>query len=447
MFDPQNYPPIIPGTSIPYPTPLIPQDLHTIYSGKAPVPVHVSDSKCGDLESDFVDAQWKDVTLGHFFSHRSGLPRSAPSFATTVFNLHKVRGLNSQADFAAQENILRAEYGDGVVDSAKSSLSLASGKGYFIPKPSLEESLTVLAGRCLRNPLGTYEYSNTSPAFPVLILQQLVASHRYGAEIAKPNTHTNSALDIFFASEVGLATGGTDGIFVTQWVENVPGHNYREPEKRHWNGSTYYGSSWDPKRPHCILSDAGNSCDFSNWRNKNPGRINWDWQKAKVSFPYKSTATHPGTGSLAVEAKVFLKFMAKYWVGGYGTNPAVGEERASSISPWTTYRRHNGALAGTMAWAMHLGGNKNPTSWNVPPQDESGRILDDFANYAPYEGTLPDGVDIFVAINQYEGDKKCTEDNSYSCEDAYALLDNFILYGASRVDWNLVATPVVSVAP
>ncbi len=443
LFDPEHYPPLIPGTSTPYPAPLIPRNLHAIYSGKAPVPVHVTDDGCGDLESDFADAQWQDVTLGHFFSHRSGLSRSAPSYVTAVSHLHKVRGLDSRADFAKQENLLRREYGNSVINSAKSQLGLPTEGGYFIRKPNLAEYLQVVAGRCLRHGLGHYQYSNTSPAFPVLILQQLMASHRYGATIAQPETHTNSALDVFFSSEVGIATDGTDGIFVTQWVQNVPGHNNPEPEKRHWNGTTYYGSSWDPKRPHCIWREADKRCDFSDWDKASPGKINWDWKKAKVSFPYKSTGTHPGTGSLAVEAKDFLKFMAKYWVNGTGNNPTIGEERALSHSPWTTYQSHNGALTGTLAWAMQLGGRNNPTSWKIPPRDASGRIVDDFANLTSYEGSLPDGVDIFVAINQRNGDKKCIEDDSYSCNDAYGLLDNFILYGASRVDWNLVTPPVI----
>ncbi len=61
--------------------------------------------------------------------------------------------------------------------------------GYFLPSPTLGETMQILAGRCLQYPLGQYHYSNTSPAFPTIILEQLVASGRYAAKIGKPETH------------------------------------------------------------------------------------------------------------------------------------------------------------------------------------------------------------------------------------------------------------------
>ena len=59
-----------------------------------------------------------------------------------------------------------------------------------------------------------------------------------------------------------------------------------------------------------------------------------------------------------------------------------------------------------------------------------------------YAGVLPDGVDIFVAVNQ-RADQKCVDAKGYNCGDAYGLLNNFILYGASRVNWNMVAPSAV----
>ena len=52
--------------------------------------------------------------------------------------------------------------------------------------------------------------------------------------------------------------------------------------------------------------------------------------------------------------------------------------------------------------------------------------------------SLPNGLDIFIAINQYESDKKCKEATDYSCSGAYNMLPSFLYYGASQVDWSLV---------
>ena len=88
--------------------------------------------------------------------------------------------------------------------------------------------------------------------------------------------------------------------------------------------------------------------------------------------------------------------------------------------------------------AIQLGGNRNPKEWKLPPLDAEGRILDDFGKLKMYSGVLPDGVDIFVAVNQ-NSDRKCVEAKSYKCGDAYGLLDNFILYGVSQVNWGAIA--------
>ena len=143
----------------------------------------------------------------------------------------------------------------------------------------------------------------------------------------------------------------------------------------------------------------------------------------------------PGTGSLAAEAEVFLKFMSEYWVGGYENNPRIGEKRNQV---WKRYTAHNRAFERTYALAIQLGGNRNPKEWKLPPLHAKGRILDDFGNLKMYSGVLPDGVDILVAVNQ-RADKKCVEAKSYSGGDAYGLLDNFILYGVSQVNWGAIA--------
>jgi hypothetical protein len=446
LFDPDFYPPLIPGTTISYPVPLIPRDLYMLFSGQEPFPVSVTDGVCGTLDSGFADPQWQDVTLGHLLGHRSGLQRSAPDYTTVVVpNLAAVRALTTQGDFQAQEQLVRSEWGNAPVDAARAQLGIGSGDGYLLPGPDLRESLMVLAGRCLRFPLGERNYSNTSPAFPTIILQELMPSGNYSAIVNRPWTHGGSALDVFFRTELGIATTGTSGIFLTL-LGDVEGHPNREPEKRHWSGDSYYWNDWDPKRPFCAWT--GGACTFSSYLGANPGRINWGFTLDQVPFAYTGTGASPGTGSLATEADVFLAFMAEYWVnGGAGTDsatPQIGRERNGDSS---RYVWHNGALNGTHAWALQIGGSDKPGSRNLPPIDAHGRFTDDFANLSPVTLSLPDGLDIFVAINQRgttsdggtdSGDRKCVEDASYTCADAYNMLPAFLFYGASQVDWNLV---------
>lgn len=70
LFDPEHYPPLIPGLNKQYPVAIIPENLHAVFSGKVKFPVAFKDSNCANLNSGFADKQWQNVTLGHFLSHR-----------------------------------------------------------------------------------------------------------------------------------------------------------------------------------------------------------------------------------------------------------------------------------------------------------------------------------------------------------------------------------------
>ena len=190
LFDPEHYPPLIPGLNKQYPVAIIPQNLHAVFSGKVKFPVAVKDKNCANLNTGFADKQWQNVTLGHLLSHRSGLQRSAPRYGEDMIaNLPVLRNLKTPADFQSQEQLLVNEWGYQSVSSAKNQLGISPNAGYFLPSPTLAETMQVLAGRCLQYPLGQYHYSNTSPALPTIILQQLVASGRYAAKMGKPETH------------------------------------------------------------------------------------------------------------------------------------------------------------------------------------------------------------------------------------------------------------------
>ena len=463
LFDPAHDPPLIPGTSDSFPVSLVPRDIYLLFSGQMPFPIAVPDGfgfggdeddgdvLCGDLTSGFADPQWQDVTLGHLFGHRSGLQPSAPNSTQWVVpNLPTIRSLGSFTTFLAQEQQLRQRWGDAAVDGARAQLGFGADDGFMIPGPTLAETLSVVAGRCLRYPLGQNSYSNTSPAFSTLVLYELMASGRLAAEVGEPATHTGSALDIFFQSQLGVTTTGNSGVFLSLATGGMPGYPDREPAKRHWGAGTYDGTAWDTKRPHCEWT--GSTCDFSAWRTADPGRINWAWQLSEVPFAATLTGVSPGTGSLAAEAETFLRFMAEYWVNeGSGATPGgphIGERRNGDVS---RYAWHGGAFNGARAFALQIGTVGKPTSRNLPPINASGRITDDFGNLSSVSLSLPDGLDIFVAVNQRR-DRKCTlaeQSKVYTCNAAYNILPSFLFYGASQVDWSVVEPPpdLIVIAP
>lgn len=414
-----------------YPAALFPALLFDYFAGNVPVPVVISEEL-----TTHADERWTDVTVGHLLAHRSGLPRSAPSYEDTVTsNLPILRALATEADFQSQEQVLVNEVGALTVAFAKIFLGLSNA--YLLPRATLSEWLVVIAGRVLAQDPGQYQYSNTGPAFWTTMVEHLTGQPFAGL-VGYPDTHEDAVLKSFFAKALNEPTTASSGIFAAQTAVGISGYVSPEPEKRSWSDGqqTYYPVAWDVKRPHCVWADG--VCDFTSWRMADPARVNWAWNAEQVHFAYDSTGTGAGTGGLATRASTFLKFMANYWVKGYQSNPRIGEARDNI---WNVYTRHNGAGAGMLAWAMQLG-NDGPVSWPLPPQDVQGRILDDFGNLTTYQcalpsgesTTLPDGVDIIVAINT-DIDKKCVDDDSYTCDEAYSLLDNFILQGVCRVVW------------
>jgi hypothetical protein len=122
LFDPQHYPPIIPGTNKPYPVVIIPKNLYEVFSGKVKYSIGIKDGfkyggnkekekLCAILTSGYADKQWQSVTLGHFLSHRTGLQRSAPNLHNDIVpNLPILRKLTTKADFQNQENLISKQW-------------------------------------------------------------------------------------------------------------------------------------------------------------------------------------------------------------------------------------------------------------------------------------------------------------------------------------------------
>jgi hypothetical protein len=434
-----------------FPAPLFPAPLADLYGGLTPPPVLFSDSLGYDSSDSFplcpdlttaADPKWTQATLGHTLAHRAGLQREAPSFGTVAANLAAIRPIPDEAAFQAEEQLLVDQYGAAVIAAAKAALG---GTVYFVPRPTVGEILTAVAGRCTRFPLGTYNYSNTDPSYWTTMIEQHTPSGRYAANIGDPDSHQDSALQRFFETQLGFPTTGASGIFRQQGAIGLPASAYGGPEKRGWSQSqgTYYPLDWDDKRPHCTWAD--DACDFQDWLDANPGRTNWSWGLDQVLFAYSGGGVGAGTGGLAAAPLAMLRFMANYWIGGYGANPRIGEPRENV---WTLSTSHNGSVGGGFTFGLQYGPDAT-SQWSMPPISPSGHVLDDFDNLATYlcelpGNEIPDGIDIFVAVNQ-RGDKKCAASaalDGYTCGTAYDLLDNFVKFGICRVqNWDLV-TPI-----
>ena len=416
---------------------LLPPQLDRAFGGKVQLPtmdppiggvVIDDDSSCEAL-TDFADPQWKDVQLKHIFAHRTGLPRSAISYNSIMQNyLDEWRGLNSRADYAAQETLLRMQWGASNVEHARTilgwdALQTRDSAGYLVPGATLDEVLMTVAARCLPMELGEYRYSNTDPSILRRIVEHIMGVP-YAADVPMPNMlaqHEGSILQQFFQSELGIETSATDGIFAAAVAVNSASDGSEPgPTARGWDDDKegtqkVYPKGWDRKRPHCIMTDDGNSCSFNAWAGPSPtnpdpartGRINWYWENEEVRLPYWSQGSGAATGGLRVEAYPFLKFMSNYWVGSYGENPSIGEPRNST---WSLLKSHNGSLGGGYAYAIQLGGTGGCAG--------------------------AEGVDVIVAVNQ----------NSDKTGQAYNALYSTIRNALCDVDWTEVEPyPIFSI--
>jgi hypothetical protein len=431
---------------------LLPIDVVEVYNGTVPLPVN----HCNQFA--YADSRWEEITVGDLLGHNAGLVREIPSTETVVPDLPFIRGLMDEGDFAAQEQQLRDEWGDQAVDAARCELGYCTpGDAYVLPFVTGPDIVLYTAGTCAfeNDPDTEISYSNLGYFFLTQIVAHL--NGYYAATNGYPELHEGSALDEFFANELGIVTTASDGIYNSQRAWWVVGYPYPEVEKRSWDQgqNSYYPIRLDAKRPHCEWI-AGEGCDFEAWLDGGL-HINWRWETDSVPFWFEdSSGSNGGVGSLAAEAEVMLAFMENYWVNGYFDNPIIGQVR----NQWNIDRRHNGALAGGYAWAIQYG--PTGSSWLLPPQSPSGTILNEFSNLVSYQCQLPDGtlqslpngVDLFVAVNQ-RSDKQCINDTSGdggdfgsdSCGEYYSLLDNFVAYGVCRVDWSTLAPPDISIGP
>ncbi len=442
------------------------------------------------------DSRWEDVTLGHLMGHRAGLPRSVPDRDKIILpNLYRFRDLMVESDWADQEDLLTSETGfpNGSFNSEFPDFSDAKDdigeSGYFVPRFTAIESILARMGSCLLYTPGTSppasldSYSNTAYSLLGIVIET-VTGRNFDGTTGKPQLHQGSLLEEFNEDQLGLpipGQGTAEGMYHAQSRFEL--RNPKEPVWRAWSttaGGTYYKLVYDEKRPYCEW--ISNNCSFLDWIN---GVLRFDWaflDRQTIQGYEGSSGTGPATaGSLAVEAEAYLRFMAKYWVGGSGSDPRYGETRCpGGQCIWTLSTSHTGALGGAYSDVKQLGGPvKTNTSCSqdsdcptytacqgtgqdevvqrfclggfcysrneyfTPPIDPgTGRITDDFSQAECHSCRLPVGVDIFVAFNQWS-DKKCyeasildlTDDDYYTCSGAYNAVAGFLGDAVCKVPW------------
>ncbi len=410
-------------TGFELPEGLLPERLDRIMSGRFPLPsldppigdVSIENDKTGEVLAscealgDYADTQWQQVQLKHLFAHRTGLPRSAIQHNTVVANyVDELRGLNVPQDYAEQEALLRAQFGNARVEQGRAALGWSTAfqpngntEGYLTPQASIEEMLVAVAARCLPYSLGQYNYSNTDPVFMQQVIEHLTETN-YATADGFPGTHEESALYRFFLEELGVETSATDGIFAASVaLENasdnpVPGPTARSWDEKQSGGEQVYPTGWDRKRPHCVR-EGTLGCSFSGWASATLGRVNWYWAVEQVRLPYYSHGQGAATGGLRMEPLTYLRFLSQYWVSGYSVNPRIGEARNGN---WTLGATHNGSGGGMHAEAIQFG--------------NTGSCTD-----AP-------GVDVIVAVNQ----------NADKTEGAYKELYNVVRDAVCEIDWD-----------
>ena len=469
---------------------LLPPPLASALRGETPLPsaAFPDDEPCVDgHDTTRADPRWRDVTIGNLISHQAGLPRHAPTFASksgAIHNLIALRGYSdTETEWMAEDANVRARHPawSAEIDAATTWLSERHGGApiYFIDlyndladaRP-FDERLLLGAGACLRfNPgqsgmfdfdRGIYSaigqsgsYSNFGADVVGRVidhLQRARASGVYTADDGLPSTHQLSAIQEFFAAEVGLVEGVETPEGITTWhMAYDPARPLSQPYPRHWKNGTYEPVALDPRRPYCVWTSGG--CDLEPWLDgagDDDATLRPDWTfRLNAEDPSRGFETVPiwasqmwqssAAGGLVAEAPVYLRFMNYYTLSqrtGYLDNHN-GDRR----EPGWEFGEHGGNITGGTASAIQLAGGPLFASF-LPIVD--GHIVDAFDERERVVLELPAGVDFVVGVNQW-GDSRC-EDELFEyatpCLFEYNLLKYFVLYGIAQVDWDAVAAAV-----
>ncbi len=449
------------GLTDEYPTPtharvfdpalgLMPDSMIAAVHGDECGPVTVDDlgectRACGEAGPD---VRWRDVTIGDLLAHTAGLWGSAAEWNDWVGpNLGALRGYTRESDYAAEDAALRARYPEFAADIERTRTWLAAhrslpGPVYFpsrydvrLEDPQLE-SLGVILTRCLaRDPAGTTDwepnngsYSNTDFTMLSQVVSHLGAGGRYAAETGHPDTHEGSHLDVFLAQhgiDGGVET--PEGIFNRPSALGTVGWHPPMPQPREWlaREQTYTWQRSDYKRPFCVWT--GDRCDFSWWIDDPALRPAWNFVTGaphQVPLDHAPLALSAGTGALAVEAPALLKLVNVYAVGN--DNVTQGHLRDETCGAGCTRSmRKSGGKDAAHAWITSLPGGLDRCRVTLP--DAHGRLTVDGPSTDVYVQDYP-GVDFMVSVQQ-------SADGREGSTMTYAMLDDVVRYGLSRVDW------------
>ncbi|MEO8671007.1 MAG: calcium-binding EGF-like domain-containing protein [Tahibacter sp.] len=409
-----------------FPNGLVSTRMYNILAGNVQPPFHFnakdarSKNACSATQAPGypnADSRWKNILLRDFFSHRAGLNDSAVAAEILLANMGPLRELTNKAQWAAQEDRLRDEWGVQHVKDARVAAGLsqvvnyASPDGFLLPRLTLEEMLVGSASTCLPNPQGTYNYSNTDPQWLRFVMEH-VTGKPYSAPVGNPGAVQGTLLNDFVQSNLGVHSNGLNGIAARPVAITAQGKDpFSGPKGRDWNSQTqsFYTSYWDTKRPICTWTN--NTCVVAD-PTKGPS-LDWNGNLERVPMVMRSNGEGAATGGLGVQILPHLKFMSKYWASGYDTgsapglqNPSIGEPRNGV---WTLGNSHNGGDLGTWAYAIQFGS----TCGNS------------------------DGIDIIVSVNQWK-DAQCNTDDE-SCVGnvmRYQNLKELIKTEVCKIDWS-----------
>jgi CubicO group peptidase (beta-lactamase class C family) len=428
---------------------LMPSNLIAAVQGDECGPVTVDDlgdctRACG---ASGPDVRWRDVTIGDLLAHTAGLWSSAAAWNDWVApNLGSLRGYTHESDYAAEDAALRARYPEFAADLERTRAWLADNRDlpgpiYFpsrydvrLADPQLE-SLGVILTRCLaRDPAGTTDwephsgsYSNTDFTMLGQVVSHLGAGGRYAAETGHPDTHDGSQLDVFLAAhgiDGGVET--REGIFARPIAWGTLGWHPPTPQAREWlaRERTYTWLRSDYKRPFCVWT--GDRCDFSWWIEDPSLRPSWNFESGaphQVPLDHAPEGLSSGTGGLAVEAPALLELTNIYAVGN--DDVTQGRPRVDCGDACDRSMRKNGAKDGAVAWITSLPGGLDRCNVTLP--DAHGRLTVDGPATDVFVEDYP-GVDFAVIISQ-------SGDGREGSTMTYAMLDDVVRYGLSRVDW------------
>ena len=372
---------------------LLPDRLFDILSRNLPLPnVHPPSAGSGLEPLDgYADPRWQDVTLGQLIAHRAGQRRdpqngSARGGSPLVAVLYKpeMRNLASPADFQAQQAILEAQYGAPAVSAARAQIAALTGQPasaiYIIPQPNVEESLINAAGSVLVNEPGEkFLYSNIDPMFLTLVAER-VSGKPFSVDNGETAGYMDTLLYRFAQDALDITPAdATSSLYRSHFVTPAQAATLlKEPVTRQWSPTqnTWYPVEWDAKRPFCIWN--GGECAFSSWLNHPSYRPNWGFEVAQMPRIDARDRIWVGSGLIAADTPTMLRYLDRYWAGGYGSdsgnNPRIGESRRQKgYKVDNLFTEHNGAYDGIYAHGIQFG-PFGPKEFQLPVLTPDGKL-------------------------------------------------------------------------